>query len=107
MQWLKVFVAGIVEVFWVIGITHSTHWYQWLLTLLCIGFSFWMMLSASKYLPVGTVYAVFVGIGTLGTVITGMLFFSEPASIMKIIFILGLVVGVIGLKLTSNEEGAS
>lgn len=107
MQWLKVFTAGIVEVFWVIGITHSTHLYEWCFTLLCIIFSFWMMLSASKHLPVGTVYAVFVGIGTLGTVIVGMLFFNEPASVLKIIFILTLLIGVIGLKMTSKEEGVS
>lgn len=105
-HWLKVFIAGLVEVLWVIGITHASNWFEWLLTLLCIIFSFWMMLSASRYLPVGTVYAVFVGLGTLGTVIVGMIFFNEPVSILKLILIVTLLIGVIGLKLTSEKEGA-
>ncbi|PWZ93657.1 QacE family quaternary ammonium compound efflux SMR transporter, partial [Staphylococcus pseudintermedius] len=67
--------AGLMEVVWVIGLTHSHLLYQWILTIALISLSFWMMVSASRILPVGTVYAVFVGIGTLGTVIVGMLFF--------------------------------
>lgn len=70
-----------------------------------ISLSFWMMVSASRILPVGTVYAVFVGIGTLGTVIVGMLFFNESVSFIKLCFILTLLIGVIGLKLTTDQAG--
>ncbi|ARJ50453.1 DMT family transporter [Staphylococcus lutrae] len=105
MQWIKVILAGFIEVIWVIGLTHVHHFYQWLLTIAIICLSFWMMLSASRVLPVGTVYAVFVGIGTLGTVIVGILFFGESLSPIKLFFIITLLVGVIGLKLSSDEAG--
>ena len=61
------------------------------------------MISASKQLPVGTVYAVFVGIGAAGTVIADMLFFGEPFTIMKVVLLL-LLVGIIGLKLSTNDS---
>ncbi|EGQ3883768.1 TPA: multidrug efflux SMR transporter [Staphylococcus pseudintermedius] len=105
MQWTKVIFAGLMEVVWVIGLTHSHLLYQWILTIALISLSFWMMVSASRILPVGTVYAVFVGIGTLGTVIVGMLFFSESVSFIKLCFILTLLIGVIGLKLTTDQAG--
>ncbi|UAS83112.2 multidrug efflux SMR transporter [Staphylococcus pseudintermedius] len=103
MQWTKVIFAGLMEVVWVIGLTHSHLLYQWILTIALISLSFWMMVSASRILPVGTVYAVFVGIGTLGTVIVGMLFFNESVSFIKLCFILTLLIGVIGLKLTTDQ----
>ena len=62
------------------------------------------MISASKQLPVGTVYAVFVGIGAAGTVIADMLFFGEPFTIMKVVLLLLLLVGIIGLKLSTNDS---
>ena len=62
------------------------------------------MISASKQLPVGTVYAVFVGIGVAGTVIADMLFFGEPFTIMKVVLLLLLLVGIIGLKLSTNDS---
>lgn len=105
MQWTKVIFAGLMEVVWVIGLTHSHQLYQWILTIAIISLSFWMMVSASRVLPVGTVYAVFVGIGTLGTVIVGMLFFNESVSLVKLFFIATLLIGVIGLKLTTDKAG--
>lgn len=67
------------------------------------------MIMAGKKLPVGTVYAVFVGMGTVGTVLSDVIFFREPFNLAKIMFILLLLVGVIGLKLVTKddvEEGA-
>ncbi|PWZ67351.1 QacE family quaternary ammonium compound efflux SMR transporter, partial [Staphylococcus pseudintermedius] len=55
MQWTKVIFAGLMEVVWVIGLTHSHLLYQWILTIALISLSFWMMVSASRILPVGTV----------------------------------------------------
>ncbi len=104
MQWAKVVIAGLLEVVWVIGLNHSYHFYQWVLTIALIGLSFWMMVSASNHLPVGSVYAVFVGLGTVGTVTVGMLFFDETISFVKILLITLLLTGVIGLKLTSDKE---
>lgn len=65
MQWLKVILAGLIEVIWVIGLNNAHNFVTWLFTLVFIALSFYLMISASKQLPVGTVYAVFVGIGLL------------------------------------------
>ena len=62
------------------------------------------LLSAGRKLPVGTVYAVFVGLGTAGTVLAEILFFNETIKIEKILFIILLLIGVIGLKLVSDKQ---
>ena len=104
MQWLKVILAGIIEVIWVIGLNNAHNFATWLFTLVFIALSFYLMISASKQLPVGTVYAVFVGIGAAGTVIADMLFFGEPFTKMKVVLLLLLLVGIIGLKLSTNDS---
>ena len=104
MQWLKVILAGLIEVIWVIGLNNAHNFVTWLFTLVFIALSFYLMISASKQLPVGTVYAVFVGIGAAGTVIADMLFFGEPFTIMKVVLLLLLLVGIIGLKLSTNAS---
>lgn len=63
MQWLKVILSGLIEVVWVTCLNYAHNTFTWLITLLFIALSFYLMLSATKQLPVGTVYAVFVGIG--------------------------------------------
>ena len=104
MQWLKVILAGLIEVIWVIGLNNAHNFVTWLFTLVFIALSFYLMIYASKQLPVGTVYAVFVGIGAAGTVIADMLFFGEPFTIMKVVLLLLLLVGIIGLKLSTNDS---
>lgn len=109
-QWLSVVLAGLIEVIWVIGLKHASNALEWLGTIVCILLSFYLMLQASKHMPVGTVYAVFVGIGSTGTVIVDMLFFGEPFKLAKVALIAVLLIGVIGLKLVTGdkqtEEGA-
>ncbi|MBI5973326.1 DMT family transporter [Staphylococcus caledonicus] len=104
MQWLKVVLAGLVEVIWVTGLNNAHNFITWLFTLIFIALSFYLMLSASKYLPVGTVYAVFVGIGAAGTVIVDMIFFNQPFTFSKISLLLLLLIGIIGLKLSTNDD---
>ncbi|MEH7178108.1 DMT family transporter [Neobacillus vireti] len=108
-DWIKVFVAALFEVFWVIGLKHADDFWTWAGTVIAIIISFYGMIMAGRKLPVGTVYAVFVGLGTAGTVISEILFFGEPFKISKILLILLLLAGVIGLKLVTNDnvqEGA-
>ena len=62
------------------------------------------MIMAGRKLPVGTVYAVFVGLGTAGTVFSEILFFGEPFKVRKILLILLLLAGVIGLKLVTKDK---
>ncbi|WP_078408526.1 DMT family transporter [Priestia abyssalis] len=104
-NWIKVFIAAFFEVFWVIGLKHSDSVWEWAGTAVCIAISFYMMIMAGRTLPVGTVYAVFVGMGTAGTVFAEVVFFEEPFKLIKVIFILLMLIGVIGLKLvTQNSE---
>ncbi|MFC3419435.1 DMT family transporter [Salinicoccus hispanicus] len=109
-QWFKVLIASVFEVGWVIGLTHATEWYQWILTLIAIFLSFYLMIDAGKYLPVGTVYAVFVGLGAFGTVLSEIVLFDAPFIPLKILLIALILVGVAGLKMVTDEkseEGAS
>ncbi|CAG7648562.1 putative guanidinium efflux system subunit GdnC [Paenibacillus allorhizosphaerae] len=95
--------AGVFEVVWVAGLSHATAWWHWFITLAVIIFSFKVLLDAAAKLPIGTVYAVFTGLGTGGTVIAEMVFFGEPADPLKLLFVATLVAGVIGLKNVTRE----
>ncbi|GLB60664.1 DMT family transporter [Cytobacillus sp. NCCP-133] len=109
MHWLKVFIAAFFEVFWVIGLKYADSPLTWTGTIISIAVSFYLMIMAGKVLPVGTVYAVFVGMGTAGTVLSEMIFFGEPFKLTKIMLVLMLLIGVLGLKLVTKEgkaEGA-
>ncbi|MDQ0225704.1 DMT family transporter [Metabacillus niabensis] len=104
-NWMKVIVAAFFEVFWVIGLKHADDFWTWAGTVISIIISFYVMIMAGRKLPVGTVYAVFVGLGTAGTVIAEILFFGEPFKMSKILMILLLLAGVIGLKLVTTDKG--
>ncbi|MGC4376692.1 SMR family transporter [Fictibacillus sp. Mic-4] len=104
VNWINVFVAAFFEVFWVIGLKHAHTPLAWGGTVISILISFYLMIMAGKVLPVGTVYAVFVGMGTAGTVFAEMAFFGEPFHIIKLVLILILLVGVIGLKVVTGDK---
>lgn len=88
-----------------IGLKHSNTWWEMLLTFIFICISFYALIKAGETLPVGTAYAVFVGLGTAGTVITGILFFGEEFKLAKILLIGVLLTGVMGLKFVTGEKG--
>lgn len=103
ITWLQVVIAAVFEVGWVVGLKHATTPFEWIATIVCIIVSFYLMIHAGSKLPVGTVYAVFVGLGTAGTVLIDMLMFGEPVQFNKLGLIAVLLIGVIGLKLVSND----
>jgi paired small multidrug resistance pump len=103
-NWMKVFAAAILEICWVMGLTHSYSFWTWAGTIIAIIVSNYLMITAAQALPAGTVYAIFVGIGTGGTVIAEILFFGEPFKWEKILLIMILLAGVIGLKLVTDER---
>jgi len=103
-EWIKVIVAAFFEVMWVIGLKHADDVLSWIGTIIAIVISFYGMIAAGKHLPVGTVYAVFVGLGTAGTVLAEILLFDEPVNPGKLLLIGLLLAGVIGLKLLTTEE---
>lgn len=103
-EWLKIIIAACFEVVWVVGLTHASSFFEWLVTVIAIIISFYYLIVAGEKLPVGTVYAVFVGLGAAGTVVVDILVFGEEANLIKLGLIALLLLGVIGLKLTTDEE---
>ena len=103
-EWLKILMAACFEVIWVIGLKHADSILEWIITIIAIIVSFYFMIMAGEKLPIGTVYAVFVGLGTTGTVIADIILFDEPIKLSKLLFIIILLCGVIGLKLVSNDK---
>ncbi|WJH35774.1 multidrug efflux SMR transporter [Paenibacillus aurantius] len=108
-SWLYVLTGAFFEVVWVSGLKHSEGPLAWAATILGIYISFHLLIKASRKLPVGTVYAVFTGLGTAGTVLAEWLVFGEPLHFLKVFFILLLLTGVFGLKFVTGDpdkEGA-
>ncbi len=101
--WILVLLAGVIEIIWAMGLKYASSIWMWAGVVVLIVLSFYILIIATDKLPVSTVYAVFTGIGTAGTVIVETVLFNEPFSPSKIGFIVLLLVGVIGLKLLTNE----
>ena len=101
--WLMIVGASFFEVGWVIGLKHSQTIGQYALTLVGIILSFYYLIKATQHLSVGTAYAVFVGLGTLGTVLMDTVLFDAPVTGLKLMFIGLLMLGVIGLKLLADH----
>ncbi|PEJ56118.1 MULTISPECIES: multidrug efflux SMR transporter [unclassified Bacillus (in: firmicutes)] len=107
MNWIYLVIAGMSEIAWAFGLKYSdgfTNVIPTILTIAGIVFSFYLFSKAVREIPIGTAYAVFTGIGAAGTVIIGMLFLDEAASTLKIILVITLLSGIVGLKLTSNDK---
>ncbi|MDQ6418041.1 multidrug efflux SMR transporter [Paenibacillus sp. LHD-117] len=103
-NWLLVVLAACFEVVWVIGLKHADNMLEWSATVIAIGVSFGLLLYTSKKLPTSTVYAVFVGLGTAGSVVAEMLLFDVPFHWGKIALIALLLIGIIGLKTVTHER---
>lgn len=103
MEWLVLFVAGLFEVAWAIGLKYSAGFSKlnWsIFTIVCILASMGLLAYALKSLPVGTAYAVWTGIGAVGTAILGIILFNESADILRLFFIFLIVTGIAGLRFT-------
>jgi len=104
MTWIILVLAGLFEVVWAVGLkyTHGfTRLVPSLITLAGMIISFWLLSLAMKSLPLGTAYAVWVGIGALGAFVAGIVLFGESMSAMRVISVLLIAAGLIGLKLSS------
>jgi quaternary ammonium compound-resistance protein SugE len=103
--WVVLFVAGLFEVTWAIGLKYTEGFSRPVastLTVLAMGASVWLLSIAMKFLPVGTAYAVWVGIGAVGTVALGIWLFDEPTGWLRITSVVLIIAGIIGLKLAST-----
>jgi quaternary ammonium compound-resistance protein SugE len=106
MAWLYLFVAGVFETAWAIGLKYSAGFTKFgpsVFTVVAMGVSLYLLALALRTIPVGTGYAVWTGIGTVGAAILGIFLFNESREISRILCILLIVAGIIGLKLTSPE----
>ena len=103
-NWIFVFIAGLIEIAWASLLKNASSPLDYIGIIILLIISFVMLMSSSKDIPVATVYAVFTGIGTAGTVLVGIIVYGESCSIHKLSFIAVLLTGIIGLKLSTKEE---
>lgn len=106
MNWLYLGIAGLLEIAWAIGLKYTEGWSRLvpsLITGVLMIASFYFLSLAVKTLPIGTAYAVWTGIGTVGAAILGMVLFDEPRDIVRIICIALIIAGIAGLKITSSS----
>lgn len=108
MNWILLIIAGLFEVAFAFSLgkakeatgANIAYWYA--AFAICVAISMVLLLKAAKELPIGTAYAVWTGIGAVGTVILGIMIFKEPATFWRIFFITTLIISIIGLKFVSN-----
>lgn len=107
MNWLILFVAGLFEVAWAIGLKYTEGFSRPLpsvFTVVCMIISMSLLAYSVKHLPVGTAYAIWTGIGAVGTAILGIILFNESKELIRIFFIFLIVAGIVGLKIFSGQS---
>ena len=102
--WMYVALTSFFELVWIFGFITASQWWHWIFIVGFIFIDFHFLTKACEGLPTGTVYAVFAGIGTVGTSLMDVLFFGEHISLGKIFFIFILVLGVAGLKIADGID---
>ena len=103
MALLSLIFAGITEIIWAIALKYShgfTRLVPSLITITVMVLSFFLLSHSLKTIPIGTAYAVWTGIGIMGTVILGIVLFHEPVTFMRLLFLSMILIGIIGLKLS-------
>ena len=107
MYWIVLFVAGLFEIAWAIGLKYTEGFSKlWpsVFTIVCMIISMGLLAYAVKHLPIGTAYAIWTGIGAVGTAVLGIILFNESKELVRIFFIFLIVVGIVGLKLFSGQS---
>lgn len=102
--WSYVALTSFFELVWIFGFNIVNAWWQWIFIIAFIIIDFYFLTKACELLPTGTVYAVFAGVGTLSTTLMDVFIFNETINFGKIIFIIILVAGVIGLKIADGID---
>jgi len=107
MAWVVLFIAGICEIGWAVGLKYTegfTRLWPTVFTGVSLVASMALLGIAVKTLPLGTAYAVWTGIGAVGTVILGIVLFKEPATVVRLVCVGLIVAGILGLKFFSTPE---
>ncbi|MDX9924186.1 MAG: multidrug efflux SMR transporter [Ignavibacteriaceae bacterium] len=105
MYWIYILIAAAFEISWAVGLKYSngfTNLKASIFTVITMVLSYIFLSLGVKGLPIGTAYAVWTGIGAVGTALYGILFFNESKEVLRILFLLLIVAGIIGLKFTSK-----
>ncbi len=105
MSWIFLFIAGLLEIGWAIGLKYTEGFTKILpsvITIITMILSFYFLSSALRTIPIGTGYAVWTGIGAVGTALIGMFFFGESKEFIRVFCILLIVAGIVGLKIFSK-----
>jgi quaternary ammonium compound-resistance protein SugE len=106
LAWLLLFSAGLVEIVFALSLKYNqgfTRLIPSVITLISGALSFYLLMMAIKYLPLGTAYAVWTGMGAVGVAILGIVLFKESTEIYRLLSLFLVIVGIIGLKLTDNN----
>ena len=106
MSWIHLLIAGIFEIAWAISMKYSsgfTKIWPTIITIITMGLSIYFLSIALKHIPLGTAYAIWTGIGVLGTSVFGILIFKEPTNFLRMLFLFLLISSIIGLKLTASK----
>ena len=104
MAWILLIIAGLFEIGWPLGFKlasmHSKYFIWFIgLSILSMGLSGYFLYLAQKSIPIGTAYVIWTGIGAVGTVLLGILFFHDSANIFRLLFLSLILIGIVGLKL--------
>ena len=104
MAWILLIIAGLFEIDWPLGFKlasmHSKYFIWFIgLSILSMGLSGYFLYLAQKSIPIGTAYVIWTGIGAIGTVLLGILFFHDSANIFRLLFLSLILIGIVGLKL--------
>lgn len=107
MDWLILFIAGVFECCWAVGLKYTegfTRLWPSVFTVVTMGLSLWFLSVAMKTIPIGTAYAVWTGTGAVCVVIIGMVFLGETKEIARIVCLVLIVAGIVGLKFFAKSH---
>lgn len=107
MAWVTLFVAGLLEIVWAVGLKYTqgfTRLWPTVGTAVALVASMALLGLSLRTLPLGTAYAVWTGIGSVGTAVLGIVLFREPATVLRLVCIGLIVAGIVGLKVASGER---
>lgn len=105
MPWIWLIIAGLLEIAWAVGLKYAagfTRLWPSVATIVLMLASFWCLAQAVRGLPLGTSYAIWTGIGAVGTAIAGVILFKEPATAARLVCVGLIVAGIVGLKLSAK-----
>jgi quaternary ammonium compound-resistance protein SugE len=105
MAWFYLIIAGLFETAWAVALKYSegfTKLWPSVVTIIAMAISIYLLAISLKTLPLGTAYTVWTGIGAIGTVIYGIMVFGESKDLLKMLFVIMIIGGIVGLRITSR-----